>query len=66
VAQRDVHGLLARLLAGSGESSLRHVTTVPARAATTVDWPPWVPDRLRVSLAGAGVSAPWAHQVTAA
>jgi DEAD/DEAH box helicase domain-containing protein len=62
----QVQELLARLLAGSGESPLRHVTTIPARAAAVVDWPPWVPDRLRVSLAGAGVSAPWAHQVAVA
>ena len=60
--------LLQRLLAGSpgGESPLRHATTIPGRAATTVGWPSWVPDRLRESLAVAGVAAPWAHQVTAA
>jgi DEAD/DEAH box helicase domain-containing protein len=66
VAQRDGHGLLARLLAGSDESPLRHVTTIPARPATTVDWPPWVPDRLRESLAAAGVAAPWVHQIAVA
>jgi DEAD/DEAH box helicase domain-containing protein len=64
--RRDGHGLLQRLLAGGGESSLRHVTTIPARAATVVDWPVWVPDRLRMSLVAAGVSAPWAHQVAVA
>ena len=31
-----------------------------------VDWPAWVPDRLRMSLVAAGVSAPWAHQVAVA
>ena len=64
--RRVADGLLQRLLAGGGETSLRHVTTITARAATVVDWPAWVPDRLRVSLAGAGVSAPWAHQVAVA
>ncbi|MGH3822798.1 MAG: DEAD/DEAH box helicase [Pseudonocardiaceae bacterium] len=60
--------LLQRLLAGGAGagSPLRHVVTLPARAATVVDWPLWVPDRLRVSLARAGVSAPWAHQVAVA
>jgi len=67
--------LLRRLLAGGagsptpasgGESPLRHVTTIPGRAATTVGWPSWVPDRLRESLAAAGVTAPWAHQVAVA
>ncbi|MGB6163775.1 MAG: DEAD/DEAH box helicase [Pseudonocardiaceae bacterium] len=49
-----------------GESPLRHATTIPGRAATTVQWPAWVPDRLRESLAIAGVTAPWAHQVAVA
>jgi DEAD/DEAH box helicase domain-containing protein len=57
--------LLQRLLAGDG-SPLRHVTTLPARAATVVDWPSWVPERLRESLAVTGVAAPWAHQVAVA
>jgi DEAD/DEAH box helicase domain-containing protein len=47
-------------------SPLRHVTTMPGRAATVVEWPLWVPDQLRESLAAAGVAAPWAHQVTVA
>ncbi|MGH3722282.1 MAG: DEAD/DEAH box helicase [Pseudonocardiaceae bacterium] len=67
--------LLQRLLAGGagdpatapgGESPLRHVTTFSARTATTVEWPSWVPDRLRESLAAAGVAAPWAHQIAVA
>lgn len=66
--------LLQRLLAGTagdpaaagGESPLRHATMIPGRAATTVGWPSWVPDRLRESLAVAGVAAPWAHQVVVA
>ncbi|MBV9010681.1 MAG: DEAD/DEAH box helicase [Pseudonocardiales bacterium] len=64
--------LLQRLLAGyprttgGNESPLRHVTTIPGRVATTVRWPCWVPERLRESLAAAGVAAPWAHQVAVA
>ena len=50
----------------AGESPLRHVTTIPARAAMTVPWPCWVPDRLRESLIAAGVTAPWGHQVAVA
>jgi DEAD/DEAH box helicase domain-containing protein len=50
----------------ASESPLRHVTTIPARAATTVPWPCWVPDRLRESLNAAGVAAPWGHQVAVA
>ncbi|MGH3936281.1 MAG: DEAD/DEAH box helicase, partial [Pseudonocardiaceae bacterium] len=50
----------------AGDSPLRHVTTIPARAATTVQWPRWAPDRLREALGEAGVVEPWAHQVAAA
>ena len=67
----EEHALLARLLAGTragapGESPLRHVTTLPARAATTVDWPRWAPVSLRAALGAAGVAAPWAHQLSVA
>ncbi|MGH3998146.1 MAG: DEAD/DEAH box helicase, partial [Pseudonocardiaceae bacterium] len=60
--------LLQRLLASAvdGESPLRHAVTIPARAATTVQWPRWVPARLRETLHDAGVVAPWAHQVAVA
>ncbi len=59
--------LLQRLLTSAGgESPLRHAVTIPARTATTVPWPPWVPARLREALETAGVAAPWVHQVTAA
>jgi DEAD/DEAH box helicase domain-containing protein len=76
VTSNDGRGqaLLRRLLTtagdpgatGGGESALRHVTTIPGRAATTVGWPCWVPDPLRASLVASGVAAPWAHQVAAA
>ncbi|MGH8839640.1 MAG: DEAD/DEAH box helicase [Jiangellaceae bacterium] len=71
----EEHGqaLLRRLLATAGnpttvggESPLRHAVTIPARAATTVQWPCWVPDELREALRMAGVAAPWAHQVAVA
>ncbi|HEX2291309.1 MAG TPA: DEAD/DEAH box helicase, partial [Pseudonocardiaceae bacterium] len=56
------------LLCGSqgSDSPLRHVATIPARAATTVQWPGWVPDQLREALGVAGVAQPWAHQVAVA
>jgi DEAD/DEAH box helicase domain-containing protein len=58
--------LLQRLLSTTSAGSLRHVATIPARAATTVPWPCWVPDRLREAVQATGVAAPWAHQVTVA
>ncbi|MDQ4021432.1 MAG: DEAD/DEAH box helicase [Actinomycetota bacterium] len=48
------------------DSPLRHVATIPARAATTVPWPRWVPDRLRETLGVTGVATPWAHQAKVA
>ncbi|MGH3818616.1 MAG: DEAD/DEAH box helicase, partial [Pseudonocardiaceae bacterium] len=72
VAHCDGRGqaLLQRLLATAttdgDESPLRYVTTIPGRVATTVGWPEWVSERLRESLATAGVAAPWAHQVAVA
>lgn len=60
--------LLARVLAGvaSGESPLRHVAELPARAAEFGDWPDWVPADVRDAFARIGVPRPWRHQVTAA
>ncbi|MGH3914238.1 MAG: DEAD/DEAH box helicase [Pseudonocardiaceae bacterium] len=59
---------LRRLLAGTcaGESPLRHAVTMPARQASTTDWPGWVPEQLRERLRATGVSVPWTHQVAAA
>ncbi|HEU0127775.1 MAG TPA: DEAD/DEAH box helicase, partial [Pseudonocardiaceae bacterium] len=59
-----MNGLLVKL--HGSDSPLRHVATIPARAATTVQWPGWVPGRLREALGVAGVAAPWAHQVAVA
>ncbi|MGH3770821.1 MAG: DEAD/DEAH box helicase [Pseudonocardiaceae bacterium] len=77
VVRGDGRGLalLQRVLAGGvgdptaalgGESPLRHVMTIPGRVATTVEWPSWVPGRLRESFVVAGVAVPWAHQVAVA
>ena len=57
---------LLRHLLTAGESPLRHVVTIPARTATTMPWPCWVPDQLREALGVAGVAVPWAHQAAAA
>ncbi|NQW72491.1 MAG: DEAD/DEAH box helicase, partial [Actinobacteria bacterium] len=45
---------------------LRHTTTIPAREATTAEWPDWVPSELLKAWAGQGITLPWAHQVRAA
>lgn len=60
--------LLDRLLAGTAPDAqpLTHVEELPARAATTVRWPAWVPDVVRSRLAENGIAAPWAHQAAAA
>ena len=58
--------LLQRLLAGRGDSPLRHTATLPARPGRPVDWPPWVPEPLRAGLRATGVVAPWVHQAAAA
>jgi DEAD/DEAH box helicase domain-containing protein len=60
--------LLDRILAGTppGANPLTHVERLPPRAGVAVDWPAWVPDSLRERLVAGGITAPWAHQVTAA
>lgn len=47
-------------------ASLRHVSEVPARAATTGRWPNWAHPDVLAALAGAGITVPWTHQVLAA
>ncbi|HEY2763239.1 MAG TPA: DEAD/DEAH box helicase [Pseudonocardiaceae bacterium] len=54
------------MLAGAGESPLRHAETLPARRAHPADWPDWAPEPLRDRLRAAGIAAPWSHQVAAA
>ncbi|MCH8613942.1 DEAD/DEAH box helicase [Arsenicicoccus dermatophilus] len=57
---------LAELTRGSRLERLRHVETLPDRAARTAPWPTWVHPRLRAAWEGAGVTEPWTHQVSAA
>ncbi len=71
--QALLRGLLAtagragnQTTAVDGESPLRHAVTIPARAATTVPWPCWMPDELRAAFEVTGVAAPWAHQIAVA
>lgn len=35
----------------------------PARPGRPADWPAWLPDDIRSSVAAAGIAAPWSHQV---
>ena len=60
--------LLRRVLAGTpeGESPLTHREVLPARSASTVDWPSWAPGPVVDALRAAGIKAPWSHQVEAA
>ncbi|MSV51970.1 MAG: DEAD/DEAH box helicase, partial [Actinobacteria bacterium] len=57
--------VLGRLTAGRPDR-LRHTATIPARTATTADWPLWVPPELVTAWAGQGIDRPWRHQVEAA
>ncbi|HEX5541060.1 MAG TPA: DEAD/DEAH box helicase [Micromonospora sp.] len=52
--------------AGPTGGPVTHVERVAARAGVAVPWPDWVPEPLRVALAGRGIDAPWQHQATAA
>lgn len=45
---------------------LRHVRTLPARAAQTAPWPEWVPTSLRAGYRQLGVTGLYTHQVQAA
>jgi DEAD/DEAH box helicase domain-containing protein len=59
--------LLHRLLAAPGRRErLTHVEKLPARTATTVDWPDWVPKDLVRALEINGIEYPWRHQITMA
>ncbi len=67
----DARDLLGRLSAGrpvapDGTGPVTHVRQLPARDGESVPWPSWVPDELRSTLAGQGITAPWRHQVAAA
>ena len=61
--------LLAAVCGGSDPgavASLRHVTEVPARTATTAHWPDWAHPDVLAALAERGITQPWTHQVLAA
>jgi DEAD/DEAH box helicase domain-containing protein len=60
--------LLSRVTAGSpgAQTSLTHVTDLPARAAEYTDWPLWVPPQVVSAYADIGVHRPWRHQARAA
>ena len=68
VRENTGRGLLDRVLAGvpGGENPLTHVRDLPERQALPVDWPDWVPDRVRDAFVRCGVARPWAHQLEAA
>jgi DEAD/DEAH box helicase domain-containing protein len=57
--------LLARLV-GQQPERLVHVHEVPARVARTAEWPAWTDPTLLGALTGAGLVAPWSHQVEVA
>ncbi len=59
--------LLATLLAAPGRRDrLTHVERVTGRPGRPVDWPMWAHPDLVAALTGAGVAAPWSHQVEGA
>ena len=58
--------LLQRLLQGGKHERVTHVEHVPARPGVRASWPSWSPEPLVAAWRGAGVPAPWRHQVEAA
>ncbi|MGI9084336.1 MAG: DEAD/DEAH box helicase, partial [Aeromicrobium sp.] len=71
VAVRDPAAMLERLVASSDVAGDRrdrvtHVEWLPARAATTVEWPGWAPRALVGRWQECGISTPWSHQRAAA
>ena len=51
---------------GTRDGQVTHIERIPGRAGQAVAWPDWVPAELRQGFAGAGISAPWAHQAAVA
>ncbi|PSK99415.1 DEAD/DEAH box helicase domain-containing protein [Murinocardiopsis flavida] len=47
-------------------STVTHVERVAPSDGVSEEWPDWTPSALVESLAAAGISAPWSHQVAAA
>ncbi len=54
------------LLAGDHPERLLHVHELPERPARCAEWPDWLEPTLLASLVGAGIPAPWRHQVEVA
>jgi len=46
--------------------SVTHIERMPARPGTRVDWPSWAATSVVGAFEARGITAPWAHQVTAA
>ncbi|WP_460861924.1 DEAD/DEAH box helicase [Nocardiopsis coralliicola] len=47
-------------------AQVTHVERLPRGGGETQQWPAWTPPEVRAALAGAGIAAPWTHQVDAA
>jgi DEAD/DEAH box helicase domain-containing protein len=62
----DPRAVLTRLASGRRAERLVHVHEVPARAASTADWPDWVSPTVYAALRGTGVPTLWSHQREAA
>jgi DEAD/DEAH box helicase domain-containing protein len=54
--------LVNRLASGPRAGRLRHVESLPGRAASTQEWPDWVAGPVLGAFAGAGITELWAHQ----
>ncbi|HZZ50834.1 MAG TPA: DEAD/DEAH box helicase [Pseudonocardia sp.] len=64
----DAGSLLAKIVAGApaDDDTLTHVTTMPARSASSVPWPSWVAPTVTAAFTESGVAQPWAHQADTA
>nr|WP_242681394.1 DEAD/DEAH box helicase [Tessaracoccus sp. SD287] len=49
-----------------GDQRVVHHDHRPARVGAVAEWPAWLPDDVRASVAAAGIAAPWSHQVEVA
>jgi DEAD/DEAH box helicase domain-containing protein len=54
------------LCRGGREGRLTHCEHLAARPGRRAAWPAWAPAELTAAFGGAGVTAPWQHQATAA
>lgn len=63
---KDFRTLIPLLGRGEEPETLRHVRTLPARAARFGQWPQWVSPEMMDAYEARGVRQPWVHQVQAA